>query len=160
MLVVRVETDWYAHETEFRYVLQTGEGITVAGEEQHRTADAPPVGRALIPAIRAAGRVQRVGDEHQRAVPMLRGDEGGDPPTERMTANGRLLGRWRRGQVDRHGALCAALRELNGGSFDAALAQAPDLGREAGGAAGRAMGEEEACHAAKGRAARSRAWYI
>ena len=30
MLVVRVETDWYAHETEFRYVLQPGEGITVA----------------------------------------------------------------------------------------------------------------------------------
>src|SRR6267378_7192435 len=29
MLVVRVETDWYAHETEFRYVLQAGEGITV-----------------------------------------------------------------------------------------------------------------------------------
>jgi hypothetical protein len=28
MLVVRVETDWYAHETEFRYVLQPGEGIT------------------------------------------------------------------------------------------------------------------------------------
>ncbi len=26
-LVVRVETDWYAHETEFRYVLQPGEGI-------------------------------------------------------------------------------------------------------------------------------------
>ena len=30
MLVVRVETDWYAHETEFRYVLQPGEGITAA----------------------------------------------------------------------------------------------------------------------------------
>ena len=30
MLVVRVETDWYAHDTEFRYVLQPGEGITVA----------------------------------------------------------------------------------------------------------------------------------
>ena len=30
MLVVRVETDWYAHETEFRYVLQPGEGITVS----------------------------------------------------------------------------------------------------------------------------------
>jgi hypothetical protein len=30
MLVVRVETDWYAHETEFRYVLQPGEGITLA----------------------------------------------------------------------------------------------------------------------------------
>jgi len=28
ILVVRVETDWYAHETEFRYVLQPGEGIT------------------------------------------------------------------------------------------------------------------------------------
>src|SRR5215468_4293927 len=27
MMVVRVETDWYAHETEFRYVLQPGEGI-------------------------------------------------------------------------------------------------------------------------------------
>ncbi len=29
MLVVRVETDWYTHETEFRYVLQPGEGITI-----------------------------------------------------------------------------------------------------------------------------------
>ena len=28
MMVVRVETDWYAHESEFRYVLQPGEGIT------------------------------------------------------------------------------------------------------------------------------------
>jgi len=28
MLVVRVETDWYAPETEFRYVLQPGEGIS------------------------------------------------------------------------------------------------------------------------------------
>src|SRR5205807_4750169 len=28
MLVVRVETDWYAHETEFRYVLQPGEGVS------------------------------------------------------------------------------------------------------------------------------------
>src|SRR3989475_12278695 len=27
MLVVRVETDWYPHESEFRYVLQPGEGI-------------------------------------------------------------------------------------------------------------------------------------
>src|SRR4029079_12784384 len=30
MLSVRVETDWYTHETEFRYVLQPGEGITVS----------------------------------------------------------------------------------------------------------------------------------
>jgi hypothetical protein len=29
MLAVRVETDWYAHETEFRYVLQAGEGMTL-----------------------------------------------------------------------------------------------------------------------------------
>jgi hypothetical protein len=29
MLSVRVETDWYSHETEFRYVLQPGEGITI-----------------------------------------------------------------------------------------------------------------------------------
>jgi hypothetical protein len=28
MLVVRVETDWYAHESEFRYVLLPGEGIS------------------------------------------------------------------------------------------------------------------------------------
>src|SRR5678816_4194975 len=30
MMVVRVETDWYLHETEFRYVLQPGEGISGA----------------------------------------------------------------------------------------------------------------------------------
>ena len=30
VLVVRVETDWYAHETEFRYVLQPGEAISGA----------------------------------------------------------------------------------------------------------------------------------
>jgi hypothetical protein len=29
MMTVRVETDWYAHESVFRYVLQAGEGITV-----------------------------------------------------------------------------------------------------------------------------------
>ena len=28
MLVIRVETDWYPHETEFRYVLQPGEGVS------------------------------------------------------------------------------------------------------------------------------------
>nr|AAY89273.1 hypothetical protein [uncultured bacterium BAC10-10] len=30
MLVVRVETDWFPHESEFRYVLQPGEGINCA----------------------------------------------------------------------------------------------------------------------------------
>ena len=28
MLVIRVETDWYPHQTEFRYVLDQGEGIS------------------------------------------------------------------------------------------------------------------------------------
>ncbi len=28
MLVIRVETDWFAHESEFRYVLQPGEGMS------------------------------------------------------------------------------------------------------------------------------------
>jgi hypothetical protein len=28
MLVIRVETDWYTHESEFRYVLQAGEGLS------------------------------------------------------------------------------------------------------------------------------------
>jgi hypothetical protein len=28
MLVVRVETDWHMHDSEFRYVLQPGEGIS------------------------------------------------------------------------------------------------------------------------------------
>lgn len=28
MLIVRVETDWYAHDTEFRYVLEPGESIS------------------------------------------------------------------------------------------------------------------------------------
>jgi len=30
MLIVRVETDWFAHDTEFRYVLQPGEAITAS----------------------------------------------------------------------------------------------------------------------------------
>ena len=30
MLVVRVETDWYTHETEFRYVVQGGEGLSLS----------------------------------------------------------------------------------------------------------------------------------
>ena len=40
MLAVRVETDWYAHETEFRYVMQPGEGITV----EH----ARPIGQVIF----------------------------------------------------------------------------------------------------------------
>jgi hypothetical protein len=40
MLIVRVETDWYTHETEFRYVLQPGEGLTVS--------QAIPIGQVLF----------------------------------------------------------------------------------------------------------------
>jgi hypothetical protein len=40
MLIIRVETDWYTHETEFRYVLQPGEGITVSS--------AIPIGQVLF----------------------------------------------------------------------------------------------------------------
>ena len=39
MLVVRVETDWYAHETEFRYVLQAGEGMSVDHSDSDRPGD-------------------------------------------------------------------------------------------------------------------------
>jgi hypothetical protein len=30
MLIIRVETDWHVHDTEFRYVMQPGEGISVS----------------------------------------------------------------------------------------------------------------------------------
>jgi hypothetical protein len=30
MLIIRVETDWFAHQTEFRYVLQPGEGMSLS----------------------------------------------------------------------------------------------------------------------------------
>jgi hypothetical protein len=40
MLVVRVETDWYTHDSEFRYVLQPGEAIS--------GAHSMPIGQALF----------------------------------------------------------------------------------------------------------------
>ena len=40
MMVVRVETDWYAHESEFRYILQPGQTISV-----HRNL---PIGQAVF----------------------------------------------------------------------------------------------------------------
>ena len=40
MLVVRVETDWYMHETEFRYVLQQG--------EMYSAAHSLPIGQVLF----------------------------------------------------------------------------------------------------------------
>ena len=40
MLVIRVETDWYAHESEFRYVLQPGEELVVTPTS--------PIGQALF----------------------------------------------------------------------------------------------------------------
>ena len=40
MLVVRVETDWYVHDSEFRYVLQAGEALSAS--------HALPIGQALF----------------------------------------------------------------------------------------------------------------
>lgn len=40
MLVIRVATDWYAHDSEFRYVLQPGESITAS--------HAIPIGQVLF----------------------------------------------------------------------------------------------------------------
>jgi hypothetical protein len=54
MLVVRVETDWYAHQTEFRYVLQPGEG---AGGLRNAA------GRRLVVHEQEAGVAERHGLE-------------------------------------------------------------------------------------------------
>jgi len=40
MMVVRVETDWYAHESEFRYVLQPGQALSVSSTM--------PIGQAMF----------------------------------------------------------------------------------------------------------------
>lgn len=40
MMVIRVETDWYAHESEFRYILQPGQTMSV-----HRNL---PIGQAVF----------------------------------------------------------------------------------------------------------------
>jgi hypothetical protein len=40
MLVIRVETDWFAHDTAFRYILQPGEAITAS--------HAMPIGQVLF----------------------------------------------------------------------------------------------------------------
>lgn len=40
MPIVRVQTDWYAHDTEFRYVLQAGEGI--------HASHALPIGQVFL----------------------------------------------------------------------------------------------------------------
>ena len=40
MMIIRVETDWYAHESEFRYILQPGQTISV-----HRNM---PIGQAVF----------------------------------------------------------------------------------------------------------------
>ena len=40
MLIVRVETDWFVHGTEFRYVLQPGEAISASHDM--------PIGQVLF----------------------------------------------------------------------------------------------------------------
>jgi hypothetical protein len=58
MLVIRVETDWFAHETAFRYVLQPGEAITAS--------HSMPVGQVLF--VRREEVTMRDGTEEEAAT--------------------------------------------------------------------------------------------
>src|SRR5207245_5488475 len=64
MLVVRVETDWYAHESEFRYVLQPGEGIQGARNM--------PIGQAFF-VPREEVRLAECTPEELAAIQTMRG---------------------------------------------------------------------------------------
>ena len=70
MLVVRVETDWYAHETVFRYVLQAGEGITVEPQHSDRTG------------LLRAARADHDASLHERGAEGDRGVTAGVQPSE------------------------------------------------------------------------------
>lgn len=117
------------------------------------------MGRALVPSLGGAGWMERVGEEHERAVLMLRGDQRRDPAAEGMATDGCLAGRWGRGQIDRHRGLGTALRKLDGGRIHATPPQARDLGRETRSAAGCTMGKVQVSHAGKRRAGEPSAWY-
>ena len=58
MLIVRVETDWYAHDTEFRYVLQPGEGMSLS--------HALPIGQVVF--VPREDIVLRDGTDAERAA--------------------------------------------------------------------------------------------
>lgn len=135
------------------------EGIPVAGEKQHRAADPRPMGRALVPSLGAPRRMQRVGEEHQGSVFMLGGDQRRDAAAEGMATDCRLGGWGSRGEIDGHGALGTALRQLHRARVDAAPPQAGDLGRKAGRAARCAVRKVQASHISKRRAGEPKAWY-
>jgi hypothetical protein len=81
MLIVRVETDWYAHETEFRYVLQAGEGITVEHSIPNRAG--------VLRAARADhhARLNERGTESDRGVPAgVQPSQGGGRPDDFLRA--------------------------------------------------------------------------
>jgi hypothetical protein len=59
MLIIRVETDWYAHDTEFRYVLQPGEGIS--------GSQSLPIGQVLF-APREEFVLRDCGEEELEAI--------------------------------------------------------------------------------------------
>jgi hypothetical protein len=59
MLVIRVETDWYAHDSEFRYVLQPGEGIS--------GSHSLPIGQVLF-VPREEIRLRDCGEEDLAAI--------------------------------------------------------------------------------------------
>jgi len=59
MLVIRVETDWYAHDSEFRYVLQPGEGIS--------GSHSLPIGQVLF-VPREEINLRDCGDEELAAI--------------------------------------------------------------------------------------------
>lgn len=70
MLVVRVETDWYAHETEFRYVLQPAEGITVQhgipiGQVFFMPREEPTMRDCTAAEVEALRESQRVFTQHK-----------------------------------------------------------------------------------------------
>ena len=70
MLVVRVETDWYAHETEFRYVLEPGEGISGSHIDADRAGAVRAARRDHLPRLHAGGARgdQGVGRRSSRAT--------------------------------------------------------------------------------------------
>ena len=79
MLVIRVETDWYPHETEFRYVLQPGEGINCV----HNI----PIGQVFfVPREEITVR-----DCNEEEIAAIRRDQGGILPRKsRAEADDRL----------------------------------------------------------------------
>ena len=107
MMVVRVETDWFPHETEFRYVLQPGEGIS--------GSHSMPIGQVLF-VPREDITLVTCSDEETEAIRQKREEFFREkdatkprPPTACRTARSIRAGAGRKGNA-RHGSLAASLR--------------------------------------------------